>query len=226
MNKPKAFFVVSQWNNNIDWIKDYTDDYVIFDKSDTIPESDKVIKLKDVGFNIFDYFYFCYMYYDDLPDVVAFLQGSPWEHINRKRFDELIYNETFTSLEDYRYVADVEYINKKSSIDGGYMEFNHPWYLYLPFPWEHRYFYNYNHFLKSFFIDPPIEDWIRFSPGAQYIVRKENILFYSRKLYLCFLRMVNYAEKPTEACLLERSMFNLFSNRYIENTEAIENFIL
>lgn len=40
--KPKAFFVVSQWNNDVSWVEDYTDQYVIYDKSNSSTSHRKI----------------------------------------------------------------------------------------------------------------------------------------------------------------------------------------
>lgn len=66
--KPKAFFVVSQWNNDVSWIEDYTDQYVIYDKSNTLEQSEKVIKCPNVGHNLHDIFHFIYNNYENQPE--------------------------------------------------------------------------------------------------------------------------------------------------------------
>lgn len=114
MNKPKAFFVVSNYNNDISWIKDYTGDYIIYDKSNTLEESEKVLKVENVGYNIYDISHYIINNYHNLPDYVAFLEGNPFDHCKKETFDKIIYNEKFTPIEDYSDVPE-SYAHTKDS---------------------------------------------------------------------------------------------------------------
>jgi len=218
VNKPKAYFVISQWNNNIDWVKEYTEDYVVFDKSDTLDENDDhVIKMENLGYNIHDYLYFIVCYYHNLPNTMAFLEGNPWDHIRKETFDQLIYNTFFTPLEDYSHIPE-SYAHKKD-IDGGYLERNDPWYLHLNDDrFSHKYFDTFDEFMEMFFCDYQHIDWVRFSPGAQYIVPKENVLYYSREFWIKLMYLVNYSKLPMEAFLIERAFYSIFSCKYTERT--------
>ena len=212
--KPEAFFVVSNWNNDLSWITDYTQDYLIYDKSGKLPENDKIIKLNNVGFNIYDIFDFIINNYDDLPEIVAFLQGHPFDHCKRETFDKLIYNTKFTALEDYSHVSE-SHAHKKTP-QGKYLEINTSWYLVLPKPYKRRYFTSYNQFLDYMFVNPEFPQWIRFAPGAQYVIPKTNILKYSPMFYAKLRSFVAYDSHPMEAHLIERAMHTIFSNQYEE----------
>jgi len=172
LKKPSAFFVVSNYFNNVDWIEDYTDDYIIFDKSNSLPEGEKIVKLENVGQNIFDIFCFIVYNYDNLPEYTAFLQGDPFPHCKRETFDKLIYNEYFTSIEDYSHVP--ESPSRKFSETGGYLEANTNWYLLLDPPYKHRYYNSHYEFMNDIFVDVPFYYYIRFCPGAQFIVPKSK----------------------------------------------------
>ena len=250
MKVPKAFFVVSNWNNDVSWIKDYTNNFVIYDKSNTLPPSNKVIKIPNVGYNIHDILHFIINNYDNLPELTAFLEGNPFDHCKRETFDKLIYNTKFTAIEDYSHITedqkDLDHVGDafirigntwkcppgdktetrfqpyKRSIDGGYMEINSSWYVFA-----HRrangfetakYFEFFGDFLYEMFdiyrVDHP--KWIRFAPGAQYIVPKENILFYSKYFYEKLIGYVDYHRIPAEAHLLERATYSIFTNRWKE----------
>lgn len=106
MNKPEAFFVVSQWNNDISWVDEYTDRFLIYDKSNTLPEGEKILKIQNVGYNIYDICHYIVSNYDNLPEVVAFFEGDPFTHCKREVFDELIYNVNFTPLEYYEHIQE------------------------------------------------------------------------------------------------------------------------
>jgi hypothetical protein len=216
MKEPTAFFVISEYKNDISWVENYTHKYIIYDKSNTLPAGPKILKVENRGYNIWDMLDFIIRNYNNLPSITAFLEGFPYDHCRKETFDKLIYNETFTPIEDYSHYA--EYYAHKKDIDGGYMEINSSWYLEDKNPPQkvHRYYSSYNEFLADVFINPEFPQWIRFSPGAQYLVPKENILFYSKKFYEKLIRLVDYAELPTEAHLLERAMYTIFTNKFKE----------
>lgn len=218
MNKPEAFFVVSNWKNDICWIEDYTDRYIVYDKSDTLLAGDKVLKIDNVGYNIYDICHYIINHYDNLPELVAFLQGYPFDHCNRETFDKLIYKEVFTPLESYGMIRANRW--EQRTPDGGFMEFNNSWYIVAHQKTQgtevNRYLESYNQFLIEMFENPEFSAWIRFAPGGQYVVPKENILYYSKNFWKKIMGFVDYCALPSEAHLIERSLYTIFTNKFIE----------
>ena len=81
-------WVINAYNGNIDWIKEYTDDVVLYDKKEL-----------NVGYNIYDYMDYIVSNYDNLPDVVLFGKDNMLQrHITKQEFDKLVNNRTFTPL--------------------------------------------------------------------------------------------------------------------------------
>ena len=214
MNKPKSKFIISNWKNNLDWIDDYTDNYLIYDKSDTLQPGDKILKVRNVGHNIFDSLNFILNYYYNLPDYTAFLQGNPWDHCRRDIFDKLIYNECFTPLEYYGPTPGNNWEGRTP--EGMFLEVNNSWYLHLDPPYQHIFYNSFDEFMNEIFVDYDHVNWVRFSPGAQYIVPKNNILNYSYDFWSRLEGMVDYAQYACEAHLIERAMYYIFSNIYEE----------
>ena len=217
--KPKAFFVVSAYNNDLSWIKDYTDNYVIYDKSNSLEKDRRVFKVKNVGYNIYDICHFILTYYHSLPELTAFLEGNPFDHCKKETFDKLIYREQFTSIEDYSHIKE-EGWHKKSPDDGGYMELNNSWYIYSHRKTHgtetNRYFGSYNVFLDQMFEQPEWPTWVRFAPGGQYIVPKENILYYTPTFYHNLAGFVDYHRIPAEGHIIERALYYIFTNKWKE----------
>lgn len=227
MNKPKAFFVVSEWNNDVSWIKEYTDDYLIYDKSNTLLPDEHILKVPNVGYNIHDILDFITRNYDNLPELTAFLEGNPFDHCKKEVFDKLIYNEEFTPIEYYGNIPANGWEQRDEN--GGFMEINNSWYVpahIIEHGKEvHKFFSShnsYNDFLGSVFDKPDFPDWIRFAPGGQYIVPKENILFYSKKFYENLKGYVNYHRIPCEGFILERALYYIFTNKFKER-EVYDN---
>jgi hypothetical protein len=217
--EPAAFFVVSAYHNDISWIGNYTKRYIIYDKSHTLNVANtKIIQPENVGYNCYDICHFIIENYDRLPDLIAFLEGNPFDHCKKETFDKLIYNTSFTSIEDYSHIPE-SYAHKKAE-DGGYMEINTSWYL-TSHTQTHgietcRYSGNYNSFLDEIFQNPDHPEYIRFAPGGQYIVPRENILFYSKRFYEKIMSVVDYHRIPAESHMIERMLYYIFTNRWEE----------
>ncbi len=208
------FFVISQWNNDVSWIKDYTENYLIYDKSNTLEESDRVIKCKNVGHNLHDIFHFIYNNYETLPDMIAFVEGNPFDHCNREKFDKVIQNKFFTPLESYENSPDYHAVIKCS--DGGWQEINNSWYIHSH-PNRHlSMFQSYNEALDYVFKNPYYPQFVRFSPGGMYLVEKSRLLYYSKDWWKKLLDIVSKHENQPEAYIFERMLWTIFSCSFEE----------
>ena len=215
-------WIVNCYNQNIDWIGQYTNDYIVYDKSGHLQETQRIKHQKNVGYNIYDYMDYIISNYKSLPDICVFLKANVFQHCKKETFDKLIKNNFFTPIEDYSHIAESAW--HKKALDGGYMELNNSWYIY-----SHqqtygsevcRYFTSYNAFLDLMFHNPQYPQWIRFAPGAQYIVPRENILFYTKEFYEKLLGFVDYHQIPVEAHVIERALYYIFTNKWQEKTKV------
>ena len=215
--KTNAFLVVSQWNNDVSWVSEYTNDYIIYDKSNTLDEGDKILKVPNVGHNIHDIFHFIYNHYDNLPELVAFLEGNPFDHCNREKLNILLKNTFFTSLESYENVPDSTSAIKCS--DTGWMEINNSWYIGHI---EHIHntrkckYRSYDDFMLDIFKNYVRPQWVRFAPGGQYLVEKTRLLFYSKQFWKKLLDLVSHSQHTPEAHMCERALWTIFNCCYQE----------
>lgn len=211
------FLVVSNYNNDISWVPEYSNNYIIYDRSDDSNylkniDLKKVIKSPNVGYNLYDYFTFIINNYEKLPNCTIFMKGNTFpRHITQKYFDRIANNNFFTAIEDYRMhksYSKGEILICFFSSDGGFCEINNSWYL-----GSHttKYFHNYNDFLNFCFIEPVIPKYIRFAPGANYIVPKENILKLPKVFYENLKTFVSYCPLPGEAHIVERALYTLWT---------------
>lgn len=208
----KSFFIVSRYNEDVDWIHQYTDNYVIYNKGEFLEEKN-VINVPNHGGNQFDIFRFAHENYYSLPETMVFVQANPFDHCKKETFDKMIYNEKFTSIEDYSHIPESS-VHKKSD-NGGYMEINNSWYIsahngtwgltckYESFDdFMHKYFKNYKHI-----------DFIRFCPGSQYIIERDQIQRYP--LAFWSMMMSELPEKNmTEAHIIERALWYILTGAY------------
>src|ERR1035437_4206005 len=175
MKITNSFLVVSNFNNDISWVPEYTDNYVIYNKIGEIPkniDSNKVIESSKLGCAAYDWCKYISDNYENLPDMVQLVKGNVFpRHLSQESYDKLCNNNYFTPIEDYKENNPI-YPRSIFSCDGGWMEFNDSWYAnHL----KSKYFYDYNDFLSFVYQDPFIPLYIRFAPGGCYIVSKMQI---------------------------------------------------
>jgi len=226
------FLVASDYNwlpDNLaeSWIEKYTDNYLIYDKfhRNNWQESSKIVKQKNVGQNHYDMFDFIVTHYDNLPEVTIFCRsclffpkGEKWKpsperqastgNFNEESFIKVCNNDTFTELHDFG--ADVHNgIGSKLDLDGfGYLEINNSWYFnHLPA----KYYNNLNVFLYHMYKNPIIPNYIRFSPGGNYIIPKKNILKNSKKFYERIREILSWDIITGEIHMIERATHTIFT---------------
>ena len=211
--KPKAVFIISRYKEDYSWVKEYTDKYLIYNKGEPIYNDFHIINTENIGGNQRDIFKFIYENYDNLPELMAFIQANPFDHCKKEIFDKLIYNECFTSLE---YYGDIPANGFERRTDNGqFLELNCNWYINA-----HNQTYNQNcryssfdEFMNTYFDNYIHVNFIRFSPGSQYIIKKEQVLFYSKIFWQDLMNELN-SRSPTEGHIIERAMYYIFINIY------------
>ncbi len=214
------FLMVSNYNADISWILEYTDNYVIYDRSDTdewIKSFDpkKVIKVPNIGWDIYDKFTFIINNYDNLPDSMIMTKGNIFKYITQKEFDEICNNTSFTPIFTKHHTTYMPVCFYGE--DGMYNEINNSWYLN---DLKTRYFNSYNEFAKHFGF--PITKYLKFAPGSNYIVQKQNILWYPKEFYQRLRDCVSYGPLPGEAQIIERCLYTLWSNPINLSEEALK----
>tara|TARA_Y100000589_G_C27140429_1_gene624405 strand:+ start:507 stop:1334 length:828 start_codon:yes stop_codon:yes gene_type:complete len=242
------FLCISYFNENIEWLKEYNNPHVIYNKVwesetkfDKLNNDNKLsIKLtlqerypnfnivngELNGYNINEYLRFIIDNYENLPKTVAFIKANTiGRHVSKNCFNKLIKNEYFTCIEEWESHSIKQSSFKSNyamfSCDGGWMEKNTSWYLNHP---KHpiKYFNNYNQFLKFCFKNPVIPKYIRFAPGANYIVPKEQILKYDKTFYKNLKLFTSHSKIPGEAHMLERALYTIWNCNF-EVSETMKN---
>ncbi len=189
--------IISRYKEDISWVKNYDLDYVIYNKGDEIDDDYNVLKMDNIGNNQRDIFHYILTNYDNLEDIIIFVQGNPFDHCKREKFDRLINNEFFTALESFE---DIQQNNAQIlDSNGGYMEINNSWYIGA-------------HNVR--------EDWNRFTPGSQYIITKEIAHFYSKNFWSFLMNSLN-KNNMTEGHIIERSLWKIF-NCYLEPIDSLK----
>jgi len=231
------FLCISNYNNNLDWISEYPNPHLIYDKtwaggvldndnSETLPPSNlkenypqyNITDGDPNGYNISDYMTFIIDYYDNLPDVIAFLKGNTiGRHVSKEYFDRVINTRCFVCLEDWKEHDPNQQALQNGyamfSCEGGWMETNDSWYLNHP---KHptKYFKNYNDFLDFCFVDAVHPRYVRFPPGANFIVPKEYILKYKKVFYENLKTFTRHTRVSGEGQMIERALYTIWMCNY------------
>ncbi len=200
-------YVLSNYNFDCSWVKDYTDDYLIYDRSDTDEyikgyEHSQVIKVANLG-NV-DYDKLCYICdnYYNLPDVFVLSKGNLFNYMPKREFNKVKYNGHFTPLLTKKHIV-YEPICRYNN--GIYEEINNSWYA----PQFPRKFNTYNDWAT--YLGLPTPEYLQFAPGGNYIVTKEDIHKHPLSLYATMRDMLPYTQLPAEAQYTERTYFTLWS---------------
>lgn len=190
-------YIISRFNHDLDWLKEYTNDYVIYDRSlEPIKES---IVVPNLGSDISDKFSFIIDNYNYLPNIAVYTKANLFKYITRKEFDQMKNNNTFTALltrNHKTYMPICWYEN------GLYCEINNYWYL-NSHPAKYA-----QEIIKFFKMNE--RKYNTFAPGSNYILRKENILKHPRETYVKLKSYLDWDIYPGDAQLMERNLWYLW----------------
>lgn len=195
-------FILSRYEHDMSWMKDYPGEYVIYDRSKEPMEGS--IPVPNIGSDIYDKFTYIIDNYDNLPDVAIYSKANLFKYITKEEFDLVKDNKTFTPLLTKNHKV---YANDDGPVcfydnQGMFNEVNNFWYLY-PHPAKFA---------------PPIVDFFKmkerlynaFAPGSNYILPKENILKHPKEVYVKLRSYLDWDVYPGDAQLLERNLFYLW----------------
>ena len=212
-------WVVSNYNWDISWLLDYTDDYVVFDRSDSDAgfrnlDKSKVTKVENIGWDIYDKFNYLVENYDNLPETIILIKGNLFEYMPRTEFDKVKDNQFFTPLlsQEHKTYDRVD-INKHQwnricfYENGMYNEINDRWYL-KKCPAKRKMEYDaYWHGIEPDYQSQPYK---QFAPGSNYIITRKDVLKRPKDFYIKMRYFVDYTRLPGEAYLIERDLYHIF----------------
>jgi len=195
-------YIVSRYNHNIDWLAEYTDDVVMYDRSDNPVYSSIVVP--NIGTDIYDKFTYIIENYDNLPEVAVYTKANLFKYISQGEFNLVKDNRTFTPLltRHHKVYLPVCYYSE----DGMYNEINDYWYIPIHHP-------------KSIIAFESLKDLLgmrsrvynKFAPGSNYIVPRENIRKHPIDYYKRLRDYLTWTTYPGEAQMIERSLYELWS---------------
>ncbi len=239
MKRTDNFFLIHNYNTVPTELLEYCEDYLIVDASTEKAVTAELkerglrhVHIENTGHNITTYFDYFAEHFEALPEVICICKGNMLgRHCSKDYFDKVYGNKYFTYLyedKDSRAkfskpVSEAEkaMVSSISSLvsESQYIEENTSWYVDSP-EHPHRYFDNFDDLLTFIYKDPVIPRYCLFSPGACYIVRKEQITKHSPAFYRNLNKIMNYGLNPnfpSEAHMIERMLPAIFEAAYEEN---------
>ena len=205
------FFCISHYDGDLSWVKYIKKSkYIIYNKSkNKLEDNLNSKKIKNFGYNLYSYLLYICDNYENLPDTIVFCKDNVFtRHIKEENFIKLLRNNIFTSLEDINYFENSSIINIIVS-DYGFCEINNSWYK-NNFP--RKYFSDFNKFYNFIFESDSNPQYIKFSPGANYIVPRENILLRSKNFYANLMKFLDHSKLSCESHFLERSLITIWTS--------------
>jgi len=199
-------YIISRYNQDTAWIKDYTDDCVLYDRSE-MPLSPLPPYIKqstivpNIGSDIYDKFTFIIDNYDNLPDVAVYTKCNIFKYITKEEFDKIKDNTTFTPIltQNHESKAGISFY-----ANGIYWEINNGWYLA-----QHRAQHDPHEVMAECGIINM--RFVPFAPGSNYIVPRENILKHPKEKYEKLRSYLEWDRYPGEAQIIERGLYTLFT---------------
>ena len=190
-------YVLSRFNHNIDWLSNYTTDFVIYDRSDT-PLKNSII-VPNIGSDIYDKFTYIIDNYDNLPEIAVYTKANLFKYITPQEFDLVKDNKVFTPLltQNHKTYMPVCYYQ-----EGMYHEINNYFYLGVhPARYANEIKYIFQMEKRTY---------NAFAPGSNYIVPKKNILKHPLSLYNKLRSYLEWDRYPGDAQLMERNLYYLW----------------
>ncbi len=191
-------FIISRFEHDLLWLKDYTDDYVLYDRSEKpLPNS---IVVPNLGSDISDKFSYIIDNYDNLPDVAVYTKANLFKYITKEEFDKVKDNQTFTPL--LTKYHKVYYPICGYDQNGMYCERNDFWYL-NSHPTKYA-----KEIIEYFQMGE--RTYNTFAPGSNYILPRENIRKTSIEDYKMLKSYLDWDIYPGDAQLMERNLYYLW----------------
>mgnify|MGYP007100052672 CR=1 FL=1 len=200
-------WVLTRYNHDIGWLKEYTEDWVMYDRSPVKLDDPRVIPVPNIGSDIYDKLKWIIDNYENLPDVVLLAKANLFKYISKKEFDLVKDNKTFTPLltKNHKTVDGTTFYSE----DGMYNELNNAWYL-NHYPVKSNQIMNELGELLGF----TGQKFLKFAPGANYILLKENILQHPKALYEVLFSYLGWSGDTTqdegESQMIERAFYSIF----------------
>lgn len=204
--------VVSRYKENVEWLRNI-DNVLLYNKDDIEMKFKEEIMLKEnIGRESYVYLKYIIDNYNNLPDIVCFIQANISDHMNNN--DEKILIKMINDANNYGFSLLNIIVNINDNDPDWGKEWNKnyrntgKWFL------EENYKDNKHKTFKEWFeenIDDNYPSKLLIHVAALIAVKKELILSRSKEYYKKLIQEVSYHNHPIEAHFLERSWHYIFN---------------
>lgn len=195
--------MVSRYNQDVNWIGQYSPSMILYDRSDDpVPGSNIV---PNIGTDIADKLHFIITNYNNLPSVSVYTKANLWKYISQPEFDRVKNNQSFTPLltKNHKVYKDDKGKDVCLYKDDIYWEINNLWYLN-----QHPVKHDPKEIQALMGIDKM--EYVPFAPGSNYILTAEDIRRHPVEFYIKLYNYLTWAVYPGEAQVIERGLYNIW----------------
>ena len=191
-------FIVSRYNQDVSWLREYTESAILFDRSDNpIPGS---FIVPNLGTDIADKMLYILMHYNNLPPIAVYTKANLFKFISKEEFDIVKNNPSFTPLLTKKHEEKPGF---SFYLNGIYWEKNNGWYLN-----SHPCRHDPEEVMR--FCGIRNLDFVPFAPGSNYILTREDILRHPPEFYRKLYDYMSWAVYPGEAQIIERALYTIW----------------
>lgn len=199
-------YVISRFNHDIGWLSHYSNDFVLYDRSEVPMEGSIVVP--NLGSDISDKLRFIIDNYDSLPDIAVYAKANLFKYVSKEEFDLIKDNKVFTPIltKNHRTYSDERGVVCYYK-DGIYYERNDLWFLNAHPGKDNtpKYIGRLMGLLGIWEIQ-----YVPFAPGSNYILPRETILKHPKEFYIKLRSYLDWAIYPGEAMIIERGLYNIW----------------
>jgi hypothetical protein len=193
-------YIVSRYNHDLSWLKDYTNEAVIYDRSEK-PLDDTIV-VPNIGSDLYDKLTYIIDNYDNLPDVAVYTKANLFKYISKEEFDQVKDSKIFTPLltQNHKTYMPVCFYKKRM-----YYEINNGWFL-----GSHAVMHEARAYELYRMLGIDRFKYVPFAPGSNYILPRQNILKHSKNYYEKLRAYLDWTVYPGEAQIIERGLYTLW----------------
>jgi hypothetical protein len=237
LNKKTIHTIISRYKEDISWLNKAPLQGVIINKGNDVKTQNAsfvIEQCKNFGANQYDLCNYIYQNYEQLPELIMFIQGNPFDHCSEHIFYNKVSARQPCFMDDAAVTAAPNSGWRKSlEIDGGFSEKNNNWYIvevnklvFEKFNFITCQISSYDEFMNAIFQNYSRLEWLRFAPGSQYIVSSCQCRRYTRNFWKTlrdFIPKVDGMNGGVEAHIIERALGIIFLGIFDENMDANRN---
>jgi hypothetical protein len=179
--------VVARYNEDVSWTKKLKN-VIICNKGEPL-EGYNQIMIDNVGREGHTYYKYIVDNYENLDEHIVFLQGNPFDHSPNLFYILKVLNQEM----DFTFLSELLFVTNLNAQKITYEQC-----------------YNIDKTYNSIFNEAPNNQYLIFGAGAQFAVKKNTILKYSKEYYSNIVNILQYDINPIEGHHIERFHYHIF----------------